>query len=197
MKRSALIASSLLLLGPLGHAQQPITYKAAVAALAEDPKVRADFENGLVAKARSHDYDAVPSHEIVAAARDLDDKAFMRALAERGIEAVLMLRPAAIGEGSSLESVRAEVSPKAYADMRRFARRTSTSGPDELIAVVHMAIYVLDGDRADLMSSGAVWLDDPVENQAQGIDRLQDLVLANVDAIRPALRERLGLPPLQ
>jgi hypothetical protein len=196
LNRSALVASSFLLLAPLASAQQPLTYKAAIVALAEDDRIRADFENGLATKARAHDYDVVPSHEIVADARELDEKAFLGTLAERGIEAVLMLRPAAIGAGSSLESVREEVSPKLYADMQRFAKRVSTSGPDELIAVVHMAIYILDDGRADLISSGAVWLDSPVANQAEGIDRLQNLVLANVDAVRPAIRRRLGLPPL-
>src|SRR5262245_54787741 len=107
-----------------------------------------------------------------------------------------MLRPAAIGEGSTLESVRNEVSPKLFSDMQRFAKQVSTSGPDDLIAVVHMAIYLLGEGDAQLISSGAVWLDSPVEDQAQGIDRLQDLVLANVDAVRPAIRQRLGLPPL-
>ena len=195
MNRFALILTSALV-ATSAHAQQPMTLKAAVVALASDRQVRTDFEDGLVEKARAHSYDVVASHTIVADTRELDENAFMRQLADRGIQAVLMLRPAAIGEGSSLESVRNEVSPKLFSDMQRFAKRVSTSGPDDLIAVVHMAIYFLEAGDATMISSGAVWLDSPVEDQAEGIDRLQNLVLANVDAVRPAIRQRLGLPPL-
>ena len=157
---------------------------------------RAAFEDGLAAKARTHEYDAAPTYDIVPDARDLDEEEFLRELASRGIQTVLMLRPASIGAGSSLESVRNEVSPKLYNDMQRFAKRVSTTGPDDLIAVVHMAIYLLDDGDAELLSSGAVWLDDPVENREEGIRRLEDLVLTNVDAVRPAIRRHLGLPPL-
>jgi hypothetical protein len=59
-----------------------------------------------------------------------------------------------------------------------------------------MAIYVLSDDDPELISAGAVWLDEAVGSQAEGIDRLQDLMLANVDAVRPAIREHLGLAPL-
>jgi hypothetical protein len=196
LNRSALILASVLLAPAALAQQQPITLKTTVVALASDQQVRTDFEDGLVEKARAHSYDVVASHTIVADTRELDENAFMRQLADRGIQAVLMLRPAAIGEGSSLESVRNEVSPKLFSDMQRFAKRVSTSGPDDLIAVVHMAVYFLETGEATLISSGAVWLDSPVENQAEGIDRLQNLVLANVDAVRPAIRQRLGLPPL-
>ena len=196
MNRSALITAACLVLAPAAHAQQPITYKAAIVALASDPQIRADFEDGLVQKASGHSYDVVASHGIVADAGKLDEKGFLRALGRSGIQAVLMLRPAAIGEGSSLESVRDEVSKELFADIQRFAKEVSTSGPNDLIAVVHMAIYILDDGAPELISSGAVWLDSPVENQAEGIDRLQNLVLANVDAVRPAIRRRLGLPPL-
>jgi hypothetical protein len=41
-----------------------------------------------------------------------------------------------------------------------------------------------------------VWLDENVRDRAQGIARLEDLIADNVDAARPALRQRLGLPPL-
>lgn len=79
-----------------------------------------------------------------------------------------MVRPAAIGAGSSLDAVRNEVSPQMLADMRAFAGEVSSSGGDDLIAVVHLAIYT----------------------------RLQDLILGNVDGVRPAIRQHLGLPPL-
>lgn len=194
--RSALVALALTLAAGLAHAQQPITYKSAIVALTEDPELRAQFEDGLVKKARAHEYDAVPSYTIVRDIREARNDRFLEALAALGVEAVLMLRPAAVGPGASLESVRNEVSPKLYADMQKFAKKVSTSGDEDLIAVVHMAIYIVKGGKSELMSSGAVWLDQAVTDRQQGIDRLQDLILTNVDAVRPAIRQRLRLPPL-
>jgi hypothetical protein len=179
---------------PFVSAQEPVRYRAAVVALATDPALRAEFERGLVAKAVSHDYDAVTSYDLVP---DPDDPNLLETLAAERVQAVLMVRPAAVGEGSSLDSVRREVTPELLADMRAFAERVSASGADDLIAVVHMAIYTLEGSDAELISAGAVWLDEPVATQAQGIERLQNLIVANVDAARPAIREHLGLAPLE
>jgi hypothetical protein len=178
-------------------AQAPVTYKAAVVALADEPAVRAEFEEALVTKAREHRYDAITSYDIAPEVRDLDDDDFLDLLEANGVRTVLMLRPAAIGAGSSLESVRNEVSPRLLSDMQRFAKEVSSSDADELIAVVHMAIYLLENGEPELLSSGAVWLDQEVDSREQGLERLRDLVLANVDAVRPAIRRHLGLPPLE
>ena len=182
------------------HAQREepvVRYKAAVVALTDDAALRKTFEDSLVAKAREHDYDAVTSYEIEPNVTRVDRDQFLKALAANGIEAVLMLRPAAIGAGSSLEAVRGEVSDELLRDMQQFAQQVSEkSNPDDLVAVVHMAIYVIRGGEPRLVSSGAVWLDEEVESREQGIERLQELIAANVDAVRPAIRMRLGLPPL-
>ena len=177
-------------------AQQAVTLKAAVVALVEDPAERAEVETTLAAKFRAHNYDAVTSYDIVPEAKRLDDASFVRKLADEGIRVVLMLRPAAVGEGASLESVRAEVSPDVYRDMRAFAKEISATGGGDLVAVVHMAVYAIRDDRADLISAGAVWLDEEVANREEGIARLQDLIVRNLDEARPLLRQRLGLPPL-
>ena len=177
-------------------AQEVVRYRSAVVALADDPDLRRTFEDSLVAKARTHNYDAITSYDLEPDVQDVDRNRFLRTLSSNGVRAVLMLRPAAVGAGSSLESVREEVSPGLYEDMQTFARQVSPSGGDNLIAVVHMAIYVLGEDDPELVSAGAVWLDESVETQQEGIDRLQDLMLANVDAVRPAIRRHLGLPPL-
>jgi len=191
------VATTVGALSPLlASAQPPITYKAAVVALAGDPQLRASFEEALVAKGREHNYDAVTSYDLVPDVTRVDDKRFVRRLEAAGIRAVLMMRPAAIGAGSTLESVRNEVPANVYSDMRAFASRVSPSQPDDLVAVVHMAVYAIADGRADLISAGAVWLEDPVENREQGITRLQDLIVANLDKARPMLRQRLGLPPL-
>jgi len=196
-KRSAVLLGCLWIVAS-AHSQQPATatYKAAVVALTDDASLRQSFENELVALAKSHAYDAVTSYDIVSDVANLDRNDFLEALKQRGIQAVLMVRPAAVGEGSSLESVRNEVSLRTYADMQKFAREVSASGSSDLIAVVHLAIYTLTAKKPELISSGAVWLDEPVTDRAEGIKRLQGLILQNVDAVRPAIRRRLGLAPL-
>jgi hypothetical protein len=195
VKRSLLLLASCL--AATAYAQQPpATYKSAVVALTEDAVLRQSFEGELVAMAKSHEYDAVTSYDITSDVASLDTDEFLEALASRGIQAVLMVRPAAVGEGASLESVRNEVSSRAFADMQRFARRPSGPGADDLIAVVHLAIYTLVDKKPELVSAGAVWLDEPVADRAEGIKRLQGLILSNVDAVRPSIRRHLGLPPL-
>jgi len=176
---------------------QEIRYKSAVVALTDDPALRAEFERTLVAKAREHDYDAVTSYDLVPTVADVKSKDFVDTMLANGVKAVMMIRPAAIGPGASLDSVRKEVSPKALADMRDFAKKVSDSDGNDLIAVVHMAIYLFYGGDPELISSGAVWLDEPVTDRAEAISRLQDLVVANVDAARPAIRRYYRLPPLE
>ena len=178
-------------------AQAPATtYRAAVVALTEDAALRQSFESELVALAKSHSYDAVTSYDITSDVDSLDTDAFLKALSDRGVQAVLMVRPAAVGEGSSLEAVRNEVPSRTFADMQKFAKRASGPGADDLIAVVHLAIYTLTARKPELVSSGAVWLDEPVTDRTEGIRRLQGLILTNVDAVRPSIRRHLGLPPL-
>jgi hypothetical protein len=176
--------------------QRVFTFKAAVVALTDDPMLRADFERELVAKARDHRYDAVTSYDLVPKVADVRSKSFIKTLTAKGVKVVLMVRPAAIGPGSSLDAVRDEVSPAMLQDMKSFAKAVSPPGGHDLIAVVHLAIYAIDTGKAELLSPGAVWLDEPVKDRAEGIARLQDLIVANVDAARPAIRKYFGMPPL-
>ena len=178
-------------------AQENITLKSAVVALAAQPNLRAEFEEGLVAKAVELDYDAVTSYDIVPDVEDVDDADFIERLTANGIGAILMMRPAAVGAGSTLESVRDSVSPNIYSNMQAFARELSPSGEEDILAVVHMCIYLITEDGAQLLSAGAVWLDEPNPSQEEAIERLQNLIMANVDAVRPAIRQHLGLPPLE
>jgi hypothetical protein len=169
-------------------------YKLAVVALTEDSALRADFERQFVAKAREHNYDAVTSYDVVPTITDVDNKDFVDTMLANKVDLVLLLRPAAIGPGSSLDSVRKEVSAKTLTDMRGFAKKVSDSDGDDLIAVVHMAVYLFYGRDPEVISSGAVWLDEPVQDRAEGITRLQDLMLENLDAARPGLRRFYRLP---
>jgi hypothetical protein len=176
--------------------QRVFTFKSAVVALTDDAMLRADFERELVAKAREHRYDAVTSYDLVPKVADVRSRNFIKTLAAKGVKVVLMVRPAAIGPGSSLDAVRNEVSPAMLQDMKSFAKAVSPPGGHDLIAVVHLAIYAIDTGKPELLSPGAVWLDEPVKDRAEGIARLQDLIVANVDAARPAIRNYFGMPPL-
>ena len=184
-------------IAPASSSRGDITLKSAVVALAADPALRAEFESGLVSKARALGYDAVTTYDIIPDVTDVEDPDFVKRLVANDIGAVLMIRPAAVGPGTSLAAVRDSVSPSVYSNMRAFARELSPSGGDDILAVVHLAIYLISIHGSELASSGAVWLDEPNPSRAQGISRLQDLIVANVNAIRPAIREHLGLPPLQ
>ena len=195
-KRFALLLASTWLAANASAQAPATTYKAAVVALTEDAALRQSFESELVALAKSHSYDAVASYDITSDVNNLDTDAFLKALSDRGVQAVLMVRPAAVGEGSSLEALRNEVPSRTLADMQKFAKRPSGPGANDLIAVVHLAIYTLTAKKPELVSSGAVWLDEPVTDRAEGIKRLQGLILRNVDAVRPSIRRHLGLPPL-
>jgi hypothetical protein len=190
---------ALLVTGWLGTAAQAgeaVRLKAAVAALTDDTALRRKFEQDLVETGLAHGYDAVSSYDIVQDVHGLDEDTFLKALQARGVQIVLLIRPAAIGPGSSLDVVKNEVPAALYQDMRQFASHVSRHGPDDLIAVMHLGIYALTDAEPQHISSGAVWLDEPVEDRAQALQRLESLIVQNVDAVRPAIRKQLGLPPL-
>ena len=195
--RCVILALTLGAFLTLVSAQEIVTVKMAAVALAAQPGLRAEFEEGLVAKALENNYDAVTSYNLVPDVTDVDDADFIERLASEGIGGVLMMRPAAVGAGSTLESVRDSVSPDTYSNMQAFARELSSSSEEDLLAVVHMGIYLIGEDGAQLISSGAVWLDEENPSQEVGIERLQNLIVTNINAIRPAIREHLGLPPLE
>ena len=180
----------------LGQGREDRIYTVAVVALTEDPALRADFETQLVAKARERNYDAVTSFDLAPDVTDVDSRRFVDAMLANRIDVVLLLRPAAIGAGSSLDAVRQEVSAKTLADMRDFAKEVSESGADDLIAVVHMAVYLFYGRDPEMISSGAIWLDEPVQDRAESIAQLQDLTLDTIDAARPSIRRYYRLAPI-
>lgn len=180
-----------------GQGRENRIYKVAVVALTEDSALRADFERELVSQARERDYDAVTSYDLVPDIAETRKRDFVDTMLNNGIDLVLLLRPAAIGPGSSLDSVRKEVSAKTLTDMRDFAREVSSSDGDDLIAVVHMAVYLFYGRDPEMISSGAIWLDEPVQDRGEAITRLQALTLDTIDAARPALRRYYRLAPIE
>jgi hypothetical protein len=170
--------------------------KSAVVVLIDDAELRIDLETRLVAKALENRYDAVTTFDLVTEMNDVNDSRFTRPLTEKGIEAVLVIKPTAIGAGSAVESVSDEVSSGLLARIREFAGEVSTPDSGDVIAVVHLAIYTLEDGNANLVSSGVVWLDQEVADRSEGIDRLENLILYNVNAVRPAIRRHFGLPRL-
>lgn len=192
----AYVASAQQPSAPPPASPEFVTFKAAIVALTGNAMVRQEFENGLTAKARAHRYDAMPSYDLVPKVNDVRDRNFIKTMTAKGVQAVLMVRPAAVGPGTSLDAVKKQVSPAVLADMRAFAKEVNPSASNDLIAVVHLAIYMIDTGKPELVSSGAVWLDEPVKDRTEGIARLEDLIVANVDAARPAIRKHYGLPPL-
>jgi hypothetical protein len=178
-----------------GQGRENKIYKAAVVALTQDPALRADFERQFVVKAREHNYDAVTSYDLVPTITDVRNKAFVDTMLANKIDILLLVRPAAIGPGASLDSVRKEVSAKTLTDMRDFAKKVSGSTGNDLIAVIHQAVYLFYGREPEVISSGAVWLDEPVQDRAEAIARLQDLMLENLDAARPGIRRFYRMNP--
>jgi hypothetical protein len=197
LKRLCFCAALGIATAASGQGRENRIYKTAVVALTEDPALRADFERTLVAKAREHNYDVVTSFDLAPTITDVDNREFVDTMLANKIDVVWLLRPAAIGPGSSLDAVRKQVSAKTLTDMRDFARKVSDSGADDLIAVVHLAVYVFYTRDPVVVSSGAVWLDEPVQDRAEGTARLQDLVLETIDAARPAIRRHYRLAPVE
>ena len=116
------------LTGTASSQQQPqklFAHKAAIVALTDDPILREEFERGLVAKAREHRYDAITSYDLVPKVTDVRDRNFIKTLTAKGVQPVLMVRPAAVGPGSSLDAVKKEVTPVQLADMRAFAKKSA------------------------------------------------------------------------
>ena len=197
LRLKVLCVCASLTIAAAASAQRPDRiYKAAIVALTEDSALRADFERELAAKARTHNYDAITSYDLVSDVTDVRDREFVDTMLANKVDVLLLVRPAAIGPGSSLDSVRKEVSAKTLTDMRDFAKKVSDSDGDDLIAVVHLAVYLFYGRDPEVISSGAVWLDEPVEDRAEAVTRLQDLVIANIDAARPGIRKFYRLPPV-
>ena len=102
--------------------------------------MRRSFEDSFAIKARGSRYDAVVSYDVVPDVEDMDEADITQTLVSKGVEAVIMLHQAAVGPGSSIESVGDTVSPRLFADIGAFANEYSTWGSDDLIAVVHIDV---------------------------------------------------------
>ena len=82
---------------------------------------------------------------------------------------MLMVRPAAMGRARRSMPSRTR-SACGHAD---FAKKVSASGGDDVIAeTLHLAMYTIVFSKPDPLTSGAVWLNEPVKDRAEGIEHL-------------------------
>lgn len=186
----------ILLIGCTGAATVPAAQETAagfaVVALVDDGELRAELEDGTAAKLEEGDLKALPSHEIVGDVGDVAGRKFLAVLGRRKLAGLLVLRPAPLGPETSLTTVRAAITPQMLRDFGGFAKRVSHIGPEEAPAVVHIAVYLLDGGDPRLLTAGATWLDAEPESRSDAAARLETLVALNIEQAAPAIRQALA-----
>ncbi len=164
----------------------------AVVALVADPKLRARFEDGVVAKLDAGALQAVASHGLVADLGDLDKRSVLARLAQLHVAGLLVLRPAPLTSGDSLSTVRRSITPEMLRDYADFAKRVSRIAADEAPAVVHIGVYLLGRREPTLLTAGATWLDADAPSRDTAVDRLENLVALNLDRAAPEIRRAAG-----
>ncbi|HEX5420372.1 MAG TPA: hypothetical protein VFY39_10260, partial [Gammaproteobacteria bacterium] len=171
------------------------TERFAVVVLVDDPKLRADLEDGVAAQLEGHGLDPVASHALAPNVRDVAKSDFLAVLKSRHVAGVFMLRPAPLGPGSSLQTVRSSVTPQMLRDFRAFAKRVSRIGPRESPAVVHIGVYLLEDGEPMLFTAGATWLDSDAGSRDEAVARLEHLVALNLEQAAPAIRHAAEAAP--
>lgn len=200
--RFRIISLSILLLGGYVYAETQQgagrtdqLLKFTVVALSKEHNIRRDFENELVKKLRANNYDAITSYSLLPDISSLRDPELRLKLQEEGIQGVLLLRPIDIGEQASIQSAQKQIAPRAYDSIEAFV--TDYRGGDfSTQAVVQVSGFLLSEAHTANFWQGIIWLDDSVETRQEGIEKLSELVLSNLNASRGYLRKRLGFKPL-
>lgn len=197
--RLILVQISLLLL--LSGCSQTVVLnihraKFAVVVLANKIDDRIEVEDKISEQLQNHDFDAVASHTLISGRFRVQDKSFRNLLINKGVVAVLVLRPIEVGPDSSITSVVDYVQSHTYSTVEKFV--AEYRGDDfTTTVVVEIGGFRLTQTQTVKIWEGVVWLDGEVENREAGIAKLSDLILANVQEWRTQLRESAGLPPLQ
>jgi len=190
--------SLLLLLSGCSHTVVLNIHKVkfAVVAVADRIEDRTEVENTVSAQLQNHDFDAVASHTLIPGEFRVQDKSFRNQLLNKGVAAVLVLRPIEVGRDSSIESVVNYVESHTYSTVQDFV--AEYRGDDfTTTVVVEIGGYRLTQTQTAKIWEGVVWLDGEVENREAGIARFSELILANVQNSRTQLRKSAGLPPLE
>ena len=170
--------------------------KFTVVVLSKDQSRRLDFENELVKSLRENNYDAIASHNLIPDMANFRDPNISQKLQKEGIQGVLLLKPIDTGEQASISSAQKRVTSTTYNTIEAFV--TDYRGGDfSTQAVVQVSGYLLSEGNTSNFWQGVIWLDEKVETQQEGIKKLTELVLSNLNASRGYLRKLLGFQPLE
>lgn len=168
--------------------------KFTVVVLSKEQAIRHYFEEKLVKNLRVNNYDAIASHSLIPDISKLRDPELRQKLQKEGIKGVLLLRPIDIGSQASIASVQEEISPKAYDSIEAFVT-DYREGNFSTQAVIQVTGFLLTAEQETNFWQGIIWLDENVKTREEGIEKLSDLVLSNLNASRGYLRKRLGFKP--
>lgn len=169
--------------------------KFAVIALSDDQSVRVRFEDYLVSSLLTDNYDAISSHEILTDLFDQSNEIVSEQLNNSGIDAVLIIGAIDTGPDASISNARETLFPENYSQIQDFIANYRGNNFQTQV-VVHVAGYLLEDVNSLGFWQGVLWLDEEVESEQEGIEKLADLVKFNLNQSRNLLRRRLGLPVL-
>jgi predicted transcriptional regulator len=170
--------------------------KFTVVVLSKEQSVRLDFENELVKSLRANNYDVIASHNLVPGMADFRDPNIAQKLQNEGVQGVLLLKPIDTGEQASITSAQKRVTSTTYNTIEAFVS-DYRGGNFNTQAVVQVSGYLLSEGNTSNFWQGIIWLDEQVETQQEGIEKLTELVLSNLNASRGYLRKLLGFQPLE
>lgn len=173
---------------------QPLL-KIAVVVLSDDHETRRHLENKIVNKLLANHYDASASHVFIPNIGNIRDPKLRQKLYANGIRGVLLLRPIDVSENASIKSSKDHFSALAYDSIKAFVTDERYGNFDSQ-AVVQVSGFILSEQQATNFWSGLVWLDEPAENRKDGLEKLAELVLFNLNAARSYIRQNMGLAPL-
>lgn len=180
---------------PAKAQQDEILLKMAVVALSDNHKMRQNLENRIVNKLLANHYDATASHLLIKDISNIRDPKLRHKLYARGVRGVLILRPIDVGEKASITSSKDHISPHTYNTIEAFVT-AERRGDFSSRAVVQVSAFIISEQQATSFWSGVVWLDEPAETQQEGLDKLAELVLFNLNAARSYMRQSMGLAPI-
>jgi hypothetical protein len=165
-----------------------------VMALSESESSRRAFENQLVIRLSENRYDVIPSYDLIPDLVEMQTTQVRSLLLASGVQAILILRPLELPEGTALSAQQLQMNPGEFTSVSQFINAYRGDSFD-IRTIVQIAGFLLERDQSRLFWHGVIWLEDTVEKEQNRIDKIVDLVQFNLDNSRSALRAQLGLPP--
>lgn len=166
-----------------------------VVAVSDEADIRSDFEGALVERLKADNYDAVSSHTLLPSLSDFSHPNTSQELQKKGIQGILLLTPIDVGEQASIKSVKPHLWPKSYGSIESFVHGYRDGNFDTQV-VLQVSGFLISENNLSNFWQGIIWLDDTVTTRQEGIAKLSELVLSNLNASRPYLRKLLGFEPL-